>query len=470
MLKVYLDWNVMSGMKGGFQSELLNIVKDKSKFILLYSTSHIGDISASYSLETTQQEIIKSDLDFISELTENLCLFNDGKNIQIGYQEPSELLENSIESKKITENFSLDNIFKSFTEENDKVSELGNTLKNLIANIPLDAVFKDAFNNPESAEMLNKIFPNLKDDLTMSGFFKCFGLMLENLNEKEGYKDLKELVQKVGVNSGIYNNKNPFEVIENAYKKMGVEKPFENVFLESSENAPKWYNEITNEYLKLDIHSFNSDKVKVTDKKKQTFKNTTEDSFHSAYASTCDFYITNDKKNYAKTKAVFKKLNLNTYVLNTDEFIDFYHLFLEKIDFKNSWEKFTEVVKSGDFIDISENNNPNEFSKVHFSNFYYFGYFNRIFMFNSDDNNSISFQFGRILPTNCLMVYYKEIKELVKIIVDYLGKDNDGNTYFIEEEIDENRNWKGRNWTFENFGYRLVKQGWYIQLYYDIDI
>ena len=47
MIKVYLDWNVISGMKNNHFPELSNIIVNKEKFLLLYSTSHIGDIFSS---------------------------------------------------------------------------------------------------------------------------------------------------------------------------------------------------------------------------------------------------------------------------------------------------------------------------------------------------------------------------------------------------------------------------------------
>lgn len=44
MIKVYLDWNVMSGMKNNHFQKLNDVILNKDKFLLLYSTSHIGDI------------------------------------------------------------------------------------------------------------------------------------------------------------------------------------------------------------------------------------------------------------------------------------------------------------------------------------------------------------------------------------------------------------------------------------------
>ena len=44
-------------------------------------------------------------------------------------------------------------------------------------------------------------------------------------------------------------------------------------YFDKTKNAPEWFNDITNEYVKLDMHGFKADKVKVTDKEKNTFKN-----------------------------------------------------------------------------------------------------------------------------------------------------------------------------------------------------
>jgi hypothetical protein len=219
------------------------------------------------------------------------------------------------------------------------------------------------------------------------------------------------------------------------------------------------------------MHGFHSDKVKVTDKEKNTFKNTTQDAFHTAFASTCDIYITNDKKNYQKAQAVYNQKNINTYVLKPKEFVDFHCENLKKSDFMTSWNRFNQVVKKGAFYDISDKNNPDDLNQVHFSTFNYFGYFNRIHLFNSDeDKDSFSFMFGKELPTNCLGVFYKEIKGMVKIIVDHFGTDNNDRGYFDESEIDMNNHWCGRIWNFGEFQYRLVKDKRYFQFYYDFKL
>lgn len=471
-MKLYIDWNVFNGIKNGRFKELEKIIRQQEKFVIIYSTSHISDIAASYS-EDEENPNIQSDLEFLAEITDCMCVFNNGKDIVLQQNDPFDLFESEIENKDLMNDFSLKNIFK-IMDDDGKNAELIAPLKTMFQSFPLDDVFKNAFENPQSAEIMNSMFPGLKDNPTFEGLFDGMGKMLENMNEKEGYKDLKSPFKHLNINQGKLTNpnNNPFDVLNDAYKKLGIEeRPLQKDHYEKGKNAPIWFDDIISAYINLDMHGFHSDEVKVTETKKKTFKNTTQDSFHTAFATTCDIYITNDKKNYQKAKAIFKEKNIFTYVLKPDEFLNFYKENLEKVDFVTSWNKFVEVTKTGQFYNISEKNNPDDLNQVHFSAFTYFGYFNRIYLFNSDENkNSISFVFGKELPTNCLGVFYKEIKGMVKIIVDHLGTDNNDKGYFDELEIDENNHWNGRIWKFDKFQYRLIQYKKYFQFYYDFDI
>ena len=49
-------------------------------------------------------------------------------------------------------------------------------LINLLKSISLEEPFKQAFENPESAKQMEQMFPGLKDNLTMEGFFKSFNV------------------------------------------------------------------------------------------------------------------------------------------------------------------------------------------------------------------------------------------------------------------------------------------------------
>jgi len=446
MIKVYLDWNVMSGMKNNHFPELSNIIINKEKFLLVYSTSHIGDIFSSIKNHSAEeQKLVREDLDFITQLTADLCLVNNSKKVVLSKYEPGELLDDRIREAPIFEDFSLDSLFKS-VEGDEVLGGLVNSLKSIIASIPLENAFKEAFENPESAAMLEQTFPGLKEDQTMNGFFKSFGKMYHNLNEKEDYKDLRSIVQKVGVNSGHFNeDKNPFEVIENAYKKTGIEGFEPHKYFEKGKNAPEWFDDITNEYIKLDMHGFKADKVKVTNKEKNTFKNTTEDASHAAFASMCEFYITNDDKNYQKTKAVYQKLGVYTLVLKPYEFIEYFNSFLYVNSFDDHFRNVIEVMKKGENFQEQRYENGDNFGWVNYTPQYFFNFFNKILMPLPSENEAL-FILGKENPSKSYIIVQEEIEGVIKMFADKLGVDINGNSYYVEGEIISNEDWSGRTW------------------------
>ncbi len=126
------------------------------------------------------------------------------------------------------------------------------------------------------------------------------------------------------------------------------------------------------------MHGFKADKVKVTDKEKNTFKNTTEDASHSAFASRCEFYITNDDKNYHKTKAVFKKLGIYTIVLKPNEFIQYYNSFLNVNNFDDHFRSIIHEMKRVENFQEQRYESGESFGWVNFTSHYFFNFFNKI--------------------------------------------------------------------------------------------
>lgn len=464
MIKVYIDWNVMSGMKNGNFSELKEIFKDKNKFSLMYSTSHIGDILASNRDDQEQQEIIQQDLDFITNLTDNLCLANSGKEVYFDYLDPRELFENQMESNKLTDDLSIDNLF-DFKNNDESLNEILESNKELLKNTSLDPAFKAIYDTPEGAEFMNKLFPGLENDFSMDGFFKSFGLMLKNLNEKEGLKDLRAIVQNVGVNSSHFNpDKNPFDLIEGAYKKNGF-VDFRNNYIEKGKNAPLWFDEITNEYILLDLHGFNSDKIKVNDKEKNTFRNTTEDASHSAFATLSDFYITNDVKNLKKTKAVYEKLEILTKVLKPDEFLEYFKTYLDFNSILDHFDSISIAFKKRDLFRM-EFNDEKLTSLTQFSNYYFFNFFNKIILsFNIVDKNRGGFILCKELPSKHFQIDFVDVEKLVKFFVENYGVDNNGKGYLRKEEFVEG-NWAGRCWLLESNYIKITQANYFFQLYF----
>ncbi len=461
MIKVYFDWNVISQMKNGDHSELKEIVFNNQKLIKPYSTSHIGDIFSSFKETEKQKELINSDLEFLSKFTENHCLFNDGKEILLDYSSPIELFQQRIEEKDTFKDISLDGLNEIFSQ-NELTKEIGETYINLLKSISLDEPFKQAFENTESAEQLEKMFPGLKENPTMEGFFQSFNKMNIGLNEDDKYKDLRKIVQNgLGINRDkIFNIEDPYKLIDKEQKNRGFSI---DEYIDNSKNAPEWFNKISNEYLLLDMFGYQEDNINVKSGRKETFKNTTEDAFHASFASTCSFYVINDKKSYNKTKKIYEKLSIKTLVLKPEEFVNYYKTYLDIEDINLNMIIPIETIKNSEYYESVEGDGK---LRTYYIPYYLFDFFNKILVFIPNDNSNISILLSQNNPDN-YKIYLKEIVKLVDDISKLFGSDVENIGSVNEEEFKEEK-WKGRKWKQDKITYRLVLNNRYFQLYFDL--
>lgn len=452
----------MSQMKNNSHTGLKNILLENDKFFLPYSTSHIGDLLSGLKEGETQNDYIDSDLEFISELTKNNCLMNTGKEIVMDFYLPQELFKEKVEEKGLFNDLSIDGFGKLFSED-DATKEIGNIFLNLFKSMPLDGAFKEALENPESAEHLEKIFPGLKDNPTMEGFFKSFSEMNKGLNEGENYKDLRQIVQSgMGINrDNIFDTNEPLKLIDEKHSKLNIDL---SEHINNSKNAPEWFNEITNEYLMLDMHGYQEDKVNIKKGRKETFRNTTEDAFHAAFASTCNFYVINDDKSYKKTKQIYEKLGIYTFVFKPDEFLNYYNNYLniKDIDFNLSYP--VRLLVDGEYY---ENNIENNKWKTYYFPYFLFDFFNKMTVVTSIDKSENPIVVLGQNSSNQNKVYAMELKRLVNKINELLGEDieNIGEVNF--DEFHE-ENWIGRKWKLKNVDFRLQRLNGHFQFYIDL--
>lgn len=471
MIRLYLDWNVISQVKNGLYPDLAHILNSDNRFLKFFSAAHISDIVTSYSEQISQQEIIHADLKYISILTQDNCILN---NIEEGpymsIYSPHDLFENQIEGENILKGFSLDSFSKSFA--NSQFEELIQKLIELLKNIPFNLQVIQKESNTQTVDYINTLFPGIGKNPTMGGFIDSFLKLLQGMNNEVAYEDLRHLFQELlNINRDkLFDSKNPFTELQKHLMPI-TENGIEGLQHRLNEirkiDKPNWFDSFTRAYISLDIAGFQEDKIEISKKKKKTFRNTTQDAFHSAYATMCDIFIINDKKGYKKSTELYKHYKLNTKVFKPNEFVEYYNDYL-KI---NDGSKFLQLIaaqigQNQPFIFPNENGKGS--FKVYPSNYYFFNYFNKIYVVDFENEKNPNILLSKDKPRNGKYTLIKEIEALVKDLINYFGLDSDSLGELGIDEVEKINEWKGRQWKFDDFYLILTQFNGYFQLYIDI--
>jgi hypothetical protein len=461
MISIYLDWNVIIQMKNNFHPGLKTIL-DSKRFFIPYSASHIGDMLSGFNNVPEQQGLIDQDLKILSELTENNYLSNDGKEIKLIYSEPRELFDDRLSEKDLFQNFSLDKIEEMFEEE-ETIKALVKQSLDSIRNIPLDKVFVDALTNPESAKYLDTMFPDLKDNPTMEGFFKSFGEMMTRINENDDYKELRKITQGgLGINRDkIFNSEDPYSMIEKTYQKLNFNG---QQYVQQDKQGPSWFNDISNEYIKLDMHGYQEDRVSTTKGRKETFRNTMEDAFHAGFASTCNFYILNDNRAYHKTKKVYEKIGMNTLVFKPDEFLNYYNTFLSERAVDLELKIPVAYLSAESF---AEEKIEDGHRRTYHLPYFVFDFFNKVIATFDDSGKTTMLTLSSFAPTNKIGTYHFEIENLSSKLYGVFGDDTEKLGHIKQVEFGPGE-WGGRKWNFGDIAFRLLCPNGEFQLFYDL--
>lgn len=454
----------MNQIKNGNHQDVAVIIESNEKFIKFYSTSHIGDIYSSYSEDSENQAIIDKDLSYISELTSNYCIHSTPENkIIIDNSDPHQLFRDRIESEKMFNNFSLDYLANVLEEAG--LGETRKTYIDLLKRLPLEQALIDALNDPRSSNYLDSMFPGLKENPTMEGFFESFVNTIRGMNDGLGYKNLRNSFRSsLNINRDkAYNWKDPFKELEKVLKPFlpdGLEQ-----LSEHSQSKGTWFDKLVEAYINIDMAGFKEDKVKIDNKgKKNTFKNTTEDAFHSAFASMCDVYVVNDKKAYLKTKEVYKHLQIITKVFSPKEFKEYYDHYLNYLNGWPTLHLIMEHIKKMTPV-ISTHQDGTGILRTYHSNYYFFDFFNKIYISQSTEDSEPIIFLSKNKPTNGRFTLFAEVESVVKKLLGIFGEDVEGVGPLTLEEFNREQILCERNWQLNDIGLRLVQYNGYFQLY-----
>lgn len=297
MLKIYLDWNIITHLKDKKNRELREAIMRYGKsFIFPYSEAHLHDLRSGDESNLGYQ----IDQDFLNDICGTHLLEYDGK-INSAYPYKCDTKEYNMRKEDLLSFF-----HSGFSEESFAQLIAGSgvnysALMNVFSMIPVPQV-----------NILDMSAANLKDVVHI--IFKLGRRYAKDEN-------LSILIRK-------YIEENTPESERNRIKYSKAETIFQ--VLDSINRGGKSFVDIISDnlpdkrddslflaiYLALDAVGFRTDK-------KRTLINKYSDAQHAYYASKCDVFVTNDRKLKEKAQAIYYKCGINTLIKSGSDLIDY---------------------------------------------------------------------------------------------------------------------------------------------------
>lgn len=418
MLRIYLDWNIISNLKRDENKDLKRFIdQNKDNLLFPYSPAHFKDLMKSYSPLNIH---FNEDLEMLEYLSQDHLMIWEDTNVYPKSCDPYEYFERQ---KDNFTDISIAGIWSSIEEmsnESHMTRGFIDIMKSIFKLIPIGFEI-----NEQNKTIIEKMFPGLSPSSSMWDLMQQIPIFGENiLKNRDFYLNLRKALgdtgAKIDVNSKNWRENDVIDNIGLLLTHLGG-----NItFMESVESIFKFQNKKANRieffmraYSMLDMFGYKSDKLP---KQTDNFQNIQTDGEHAFFAAHCDYFVTADKKLRAKAQALYKKLNISTVILSPDEFISM----LEKGLYTYPNDAHSFIFDAISFLK-KENTFPisdiyKEFSIPPFSSPpYYCNYFNSACLFKDDKNHIILFCRQNTNYSN--FIFCDEMEVIIKSLTTILG-------------------------------------------------
>jgi hypothetical protein len=466
MIRIYLDKNVYSYLKdtnNPLGIQLGQKLQELKPYVVIpYSRAHLSDLSTDYTEEDNQKRIKTSeDLDKIREITEGNCIvsFSGKKQLQPTIADPRVFFQDVVSDRKtktIDYILSLETLF----DEDGSLQPLNILWKkyiNLLKILPLGIDFASMESTPEGQSFLS-MFPRARYSNTLWDMMCDFAELIDSMDtQPERYIQLRNLVRN-GLQVGSHISNFNIQQLDKYFLGTALKKTFTDFVQDTVKASKKDENDITYEdrfmttFSNLDMIGYRPDKF---DKGYTNFFN---DIQHSFYAAHCDYFVTNDTRTLEKARLIYSKESISTKALTPKEFLEE----LETLSFKKSpielSNDIAEIIDTGLRGAVSDIETRQEIY-FYYCNPCFLNYFNYMEAFHYPDGKVV-YLFSKKPENYSNMVFYKEIENLVNLLVEIFGSDHNSMAEFdrnIEHELINKKTWEGRKWLFNGLSIILCR-------------
>jgi len=423
MIRIYLDWNVISSLKQPEFSEIKEFLSKYKKHLLFpFTPAHFIDLMKGYD---PKNEFFEKDMETLEFLSDKHLLRWGIDGIEPLFGTPKEYFESEKDTEDISEFLDIDYVFKILDESLSEIGlkKISKSFKSLFQLQPSGMEISD-----ENRNIMKKIFPSLMSNSKMWDFLKDIGVFYKKLlQDGDFYKDFRKTMAEQGFklepNSGNWSYDTVIKNIDDFLLKQGVKMTYLEYVKTAFKNKKEPINEYeyyTTAYLILDMIGYKVDKLpKPTD----NMKNIQADGEHSFYGAYCDYFVAMDKKLRIKSKVLYNEFSVSTKIIEPKELISELTEVLDNIENKENF--FDEVIGFCNKDSFVESYPSEEGEVIGTYVFklpkFYFNYFNYVILTNYPEQEGFVLTFRKVFKNFSRFIYYTEAETLIDSITRYFG-------------------------------------------------
>jgi hypothetical protein len=416
MIRIYLDWNVVSNFKRDEYFEIRNFIAEHKDCLLIpFTPAHFDDLMKSYNSDNVA---FYQDLEHLEYLSEKHFLRWEN-DIKISFITPKEYFEKVKNNDDVSSMIDFEKIFHDLDSLNPQLN-IGTLMKSILELSPSEIQVTD-----KNREWINKLFPNITNDSSALDAINDVSYFMKKLSQDRNYyknlrKDIADEGFKLDANSGNWIVENVIENIDNTFRDIGIPYTFfefVNKCLENNKETVNIYNYYINSYLMLDLFGFKPDKLP---KPTNNMQNILTDGNHSFFSAFCDYFVTTDEKLKIKTQVLYNKFNVSTVIITPKEFIETLKSKIHNLNINTNflWELSTIL----DFKNGLEKSHIYEENDIHVFKLplFYLNFFNYVTVQFSHEKNCIQqIIFERVFKGFSRLIFYTESEQLIDQLVAY---------------------------------------------------
>lgn len=456
MIRIYLDWNIISNLKKPEFLEIKNFIdKNKKHLLFPYSPAHFTDLMKSYNPDN---EHFNTDLETLEYVSGKHHIRWEESTTKPLFGEPKVFFEHVKDNEDITDLLDVEKIFNDL--DNFGIGKIGTLMKSIFQLGPSGISITE-----ENKDLLNKIFPNLKPDSTTWDLMKDMGVFSQKLvKDREYFKDYRSTMSEKGFklesNSGNWNYDEVIRNIDDFLLQLNTKM----TFLEFVKTSLKYkkepitnYDIFTTAYLMLDLIGYKQDKLpKLTD----NMQNIQADGEHSFYGAHCDYLVTIDKKLITKSKVLYNEFHISTKILNPSELIEELKNTLDPLAKDiNILQEAIDFCESESLVESysSDTNNGVEIRAFKLPRFY-FNFFNYIILTYYPEQENTVLTFRKVCNNMSNFFYFTEVETLIDSICEYFGYEDKNELAIKKNEFVHEDKKTVFEWVFKGGVIRLNKE------------